>query len=442
VRPSGWSDGGARARHERGSECDRQNGDVVEPLLPALEGVRADVLDDDRLIRAVAAGRRRGDRPVYRRTELRWVDLRAGRRLQVVRYDDKQTFTSNVEPEQAAAAVQELLDQPYGNWHVETTDGTTQLRVTKHGGAQVHRSSPPVGVEAVRSHDRAKTRLLDPGDSFLRAVGISDDHGLVKPSRMAKYRQVEEFLRALEPVLPHARDAADDRLLRVVDLGCGNAYLTFAAYRWLTDQHGFDVLLVGVDVKAQARHRNSELAAKLGWADSVRFVEGTIEDADVGASPHVVFALHACDTATDDALARAVRWQAPVVLAAPCCHHEVQRQLASVATPKPYGPVNRHGILRERFADVLTDAVRAELLRLLGYRVEVIEFIESVHTPRNALLRAVQTGARPDPLRTAEYVELISQWGLQPALHARLEPEIEVALAANSVSEDPGRTWT
>jgi SAM-dependent methyltransferase len=406
----------------------RDNGGVVEPLMPALEGVRADVLDDDRLIRAVAAGRRRGDRPAFRRAELRWVELRAGRRLQVVRYNDRQAFTDNVEPEQAAAAVQELLEQPYGNWHVETTDGTTQLRVTKNGEAQVHRSARPAAVEAVRSHDRTKVRLLDPNDFFLRAVGISDDRGVVKPSRIAKYRQVEEFLRALEPVLPQARDAAGDRPLRVVDLGCGNAYLTFAAYRWLTDQQGLDVHLVGVDVKAQARHRNTELAAKLGWADSVRFVEGTIEDADVGPSPHVVFALHACDTATDDALARAVDWQAPVVLAAPCCHHDIQRQLANVATPRPYEPVNRHGILRERFADVLTDAVRAELLRLLGYRVEVIEFVESVHTPRNTLLRAVRTGAPPDPLRAAEYVELIAQWNLRPALHARLSGDVETAL--------------
>jgi SAM-dependent methyltransferase len=261
-------------------------------------------------------------------------------------------------------------------------------------------------------------------------VGISDGQGRIKPSRVDKYRQVEEFLRAIEPVLDRARDAAGDGSLRVVDLGCGNAYLTFAAYRWLTDRRGLDVRLVGVDVKSQARRHNTELAAALGWSDTVRFVEGTIADADVGFTPHVVFALHACDTATDDALARAVRWKAPVVLAAPCCHHDVQRQLSNVATPRPYGPVSRHGILRERFADVLTDVVRAELLRLLGYRVEVVEFVESKHTPRNTLLRAVRTGARMDPARATEYVELISEWGLQPALQARLASEVDAALAA------------
>jgi SAM-dependent methyltransferase len=428
VRPSRCSnEEPERGTSEDPSATDRMAG-VAEPLLPALAAVRAAVLDDERLIRAVAAGRRRGSPPVHRRAELRWVDLREGRRLQVVRYDERQAFTSNIEPEQAAAAVQELLDQPYGNWHVETTTGMTQLRVTKSGEAQVHRSTPPAGAAAVRSHDRAKARLLAPTDPFLRAVGISDSQGRIKPSRMDKFRQVEEFLRALEPVLGRARDAAGDGPLRIVDLGCGNAYLTFAAYRWLTDQHGLDIHLVGVDVKAQARHRNSELAVQLGWANSVRFVEGRIEDAEVGTAPHLVFALHACDTATDDALARAVRWQAPVVLAAPCCHHDVQQQLADSVTPSPYGPLSRHGILRERFADMLTDAVRAELLRLLGYRVEVIEFVESKHTPRNTLLRAVHTGAPPDQARAAEYVELIAQWGIQPALHTRLGDEVAAAL--------------
>ena len=172
-------------------------------------------------------------------------------------YDDRQAFTSNVEPENAAAAVQDLLAEPYGNWHVETTAGTTQLRVTKNGEAQVHWSARQVAAEPVRSHDRAKARLLDPTDPFLRAVGISDDRGRIKPSRMNKYRQVEEFLRAIEPVLGRARAAASDGPLRIVDLGCGNAYLTFAAYRWLTDQHGLEVRLVGVDVKSQARRRNT-----------------------------------------------------------------------------------------------------------------------------------------------------------------------------------------
>jgi SAM-dependent methyltransferase len=403
---------------------------MAEPLGPVLERVRADLLDADRLVRAVAAGRRRGEHPAYRRAELRWIDLRQGRRLQVVTYDDRQAFTSNVAGPDAARAVELLIDEPFGNWHVETVDGTVQVRVTKKGDAQVHIT--PVGpntAEPNRDHDRVKSRLLDPADPFLRAVGISDGQGRIRPGRRDKYRQVEEFLRALEPVLDHARAAAGEGPLRVVDLGCGNAYLTFAAYRWLTDRQGLDVDLVGVDVRAQARQRNSELARSLGWDDGIRFVEGTIEDFVPSDMPHVVLALHACDTASDDALASAVRWRTPVVLVAPCCHHDLQRQLLGSPPPRPNGPLARHAILRERFADVLTDAVRASLLRTLGYRVEVVEFVESVHTPRNTLLRAVRTDAAPDPAQIDEYTDLIAGWGVRPALHARLSDEVDAATA-------------
>ncbi len=395
---------------------------MPEPLRPALDRLRTDLLDTDRLIRGVAAGRRKGYRPPFRRVELRWVDLRGGRHLQVVSYDDHQAHTRNVPAGQAPSVVDDLLGQPYGNWHVDVVDGTTQLRVTKSGRAQVHRTSSPSRPAADRSHDRAKRRLIDPADPVLRAVGISDRDGRIKPSRRDKYRQIEEFLRALDPVLGVAVDAAGDDPLRVVDLGCGNAYLAFAAYRWL-ERAGVRAELIGVDVRAQARERNSRLAEELGWSERMRFVKSTIENVELPA-PHLVLALHACDTATDDALARAVRWQAPVVLAAPCCHHDMQRQLSHHAAPSPYGALTRHGILRERFADVLTDAVRASVLRLLGYRVEVVEFVDSVHTPRNTLLRAVRTGAAPQPRQLDEYVGLIDEWGIRPALAERLADEL------------------
>lgn len=395
---------------------------MPEPLQPVLAQVRSDLLDRDRLVRVVAAGRRRGRRPAYRRTDARWVDLREGPRLQVVEYGDQQAFTRNVVPAEAPAVVDALLAEPYGNWHVQTTEGTTQVRVTKSGEAQVHRSrSAPRPPD--RAHDRAKPRLLDPAAPFLSAVGISDAGGVVKPSRRDKFRQVEEFLRALEPVLESVAGAAGAGPVRVVDLGCGNAYLTFAAYHWLAERHGLDVRLTGVDVKAQARKRNTRLAESLGWSERLGFVEGTIAGAAVEHAPHLVLALHACDTATDDALARAVRWEAPVVLAAPCCHHDIQRQLRLAGgAPHPYSALTRHGILRERFADVLTDALRASLLRLAGYRVEVVEFVDSRHTPRNALIRAVRTGARPEAHQIREYEDLVAGWNVRPALAERLTP--------------------
>ncbi|MEV0157355.1 SAM-dependent methyltransferase [Micromonospora sp. NPDC050686] len=380
---------------------------MPEPLDAALTEVRA-LLLDPALTRAVAAGRRKGQRPSVVRAELRPVTLKAGPRIQISTSDGSRPYTRNVSPgAEADAAVDALLAEPFGNWHVETTGATLQLRVTKSGEAQVHRAAADRPAPAAEEHDRAKDWLLDPGDPLFAEIGGS----------AAKRRQVDAFLRALAATLPDDLDGP----LRVVDLGCGNAYLTFAAYRWLA-QRGLAVELVGVDVREDQRRRNTKLAQRLGWADRVRFVAGTIADAVVEPAPDLVLALHACDTATDEALARAVRWGARWVLAAPCCHHDLAAQLRSRPAPAPYELLTRQGILRERFADVLTDSVRAALLRLHGYRAEVVEFVDSQHTPRNLLIRARRTGAAPTPEQRAEYRTLVEQWQLTPRLETLLAP--------------------
>ncbi|WP_433314286.1 class I SAM-dependent methyltransferase [Micromonospora chersina] len=378
---------------------------MPEPLDAALSEVRA-LLLDPALTRAVAAGRRRGQRPSVVRAELRPVTLKGGPRLQISTSDGARPYTRNVAPGvEAGTAVDALLAEPFGNWHVETADSTIQLRVTKSGEAQVHRAAASRPTPEPGGHDRAKDWLLDPGDPIFAEIGGS----------AAKRRQVDAFLRALAATLP------DDLTgpLRVVDLGCGNAYLTFAAHRYLS-QRGLDVTLVGVDVREDQRRRNTELAERLGWADRVSFVAGTILDAQVEPAPDLVLALHACDTATDEALARALRWDARWVLAAPCCHHDVAAQLRARPAPRPYELLTRQGILRERFADVLTDALRAGLLRLHGYRAEVVEFVDSRHTPRNLLIRARRTGSAPTDDQRAEYRELVDQWGVTPRLETLL----------------------
>jgi SAM-dependent methyltransferase len=251
----------------------------------------------------------------------------------------------------------------------------------------------------------------------------------VKPSRQAKYRQVEELLRALGAAIDDATSSGALRVpteaepLQVVDLGCGNAYLTFAAHRYLSTVRGLPVRVVGVDVKQQSLDHNTEVARALGVADHARFVRGEIGSVALtalGGRPDVVLALHACDTATDDALAQAVRWQAPLVLAAPCCHNDVSAQLRQAEAPAPYSVLVRDGILRERFADTLTDALRAATLRLEGYRVDVMEFVESRHTPRNTLLRAVRHGAGGSAEARAELEQLTSSWHVRPRLQELL----------------------
>jgi len=390
---------------------------MPEPLDTVFAELRQLLLDPQSLVRAIASGRRHNAEVKWRRVELRPVQLKAGRRLQIVEYDERQAHTRNAGYEDdAGRAVDDLLALGFSNWHVKSVTAEIQVRITRKGEAQVHRVSERPADQNL-GHNRAKARLLDADDAFWQAVGIAGADGKVKPSRQDKYRQVEEFIRELDTVLKPELVPAG-RPLRVVDLGCGNAHLSFAAYRYLTKVRGLDVTLVGVDVKRQARERNNALAAQLGW-DGIRFVEGTIADAPVDGAD-VVLALHACDTATDDALARAVQWQAPVVLAAPCCHHDIQTQLRAHPAPGAYGMVTRHGILRERLADILTDAFRAALMRMAGYRVDVVEFVPSQHTPRNTMLRAIRTDTPPDAAVTAQYAELVETWGVRPHLAALL----------------------
>lgn len=383
------------------------------PLTTALDHVRDAVLSEGTLVRAVASGTRKGTTQPWRRVELRPVRLKAGARLQVVSYDERQAFTANVEwGAPAGERVGELLDQPFSNWHVETIAETLQLRVTKRGEAQLSRAAATgTQVLAPLANDRDARHLLAPDDPLFGVLGAN----------AAKRRQVDAFLRsvaATEASLPEGR-------VRVVDLGCGNAYLTFAAYRCLRGSHEVD--LVGVDSKQQSREHGTSLAESLGISDSVRFVESTIAEAPIDGAD-LVLALHACDTATDEALARAVQASAKVILVAPCCHHDLQRQLQDNPVPSPYAVLTRHSILRERFVDVLTDALRASILRLLGYRVEVVEFVAAEQTPRNVLLRAIRTGAAPTTEQVAEYLALIAEWQVHPALATLLAAELNPLL--------------
>jgi SAM-dependent methyltransferase len=393
---------------------------MSEPLQGALARMRAAILDEQTLVRAVASGRQRGATPSWRRAEMRYVDLSAGRHLQITTYDEAQAHTHNHRVGEAAgAALDGLLDQPFGNWHVDTTSESHQLRVTKKLEAIVH--SRAQAAEQDPSHDKDKARLLPADDPVFRALGLSDHEGRMKPSRQGKYRQVEEFLRILDASISeamdkgHLRHPTAEEPLRVVDLGCGNAYLTFVTERFLRHARDLPVHLTGVDQREQSRDHNRATADGLGV--DATFVAASIGEFDLDRSPDVVLALHACDTATDDALARAVGWETPLVLAAPCCHHDIAAQLRRTPTPAPYAALTRDGILRERFADTLTDGLRASLLRLAGYRVDVMQFVGSQHTPRNTLLRAVRTG-RPAPGGSTrrEYDELVATWGVRPRL--------------------------
>jgi SAM-dependent methyltransferase len=368
----------------------------------------------DSLVRVVLSGRRRNMQTPNERIDIRPVALKDGLAIQVSHSDGRQMTSKNYSPHEAPFA--QLLRAGYANVLLEHTQGSLALRITKKGEALVHRES---GVrEQDLSHDRTKSRLLDATDPFLVAVGISDAKGHVKPSKMDKYKQVEEFLRLLMPTLTsaisagHIHKPTESNPLTIVDLGCGHAYLTFAAHQYLRSQ-GVAVKVIGIDVRGAARDRNNEIARQLGIERTIEFRAEEIADTTL-KSADISIALHACDTATDDAIAWTVNADAKLALIAPCCHHDIQTQMNDI--PEPWSLLTRNGIMKERLGDLLTDALRMQIMKLRGYRVEAIEFVGGEHTPRNLMIRAVKTGALADAADEAKYEQMLALWKVKPAL--------------------------
>jgi SAM-dependent methyltransferase len=369
------------------------------------------ISDQDNFVRAVLSGRRRNMQTQYERIDIRPVQLKDGLKLQLVMSEEKQDTTKNIDID--GSKILELLNGGYANILVEFTTGSYSLRITKKGEALIHEAK---GVfERFVSHDRTKERLLDASDPFLIEVGISDHKGSIKPSMQDKYRQVEEFLRILEPALPKKKEK-----FSIVDLGCGHAYLTFATHQYLR-KSGVDAHVIGIDVRENSRDRNNAIAKKLGITDSIEFRAEEISETAI-TTADIAIALHACDTATDDAIAWGVQHGVQLLLIAPCCHHDLQVQMQDI--PEPWPMLTRHGIMRERLGDLLTDSFRTQILKLLGYRVDAIEFVGGEHTPRNLMIRATKTGAKPEPIDIARYKEMLAQWNVNPALAQRLAKEL------------------
>ena len=387
-------------------------------LVDAINDACAHILNTNTLVRVVLSGRRRNMTPDFERIDIRPVEIKGSVALQLSYSDGRTKSVKNLYIEEQP--ILKLLASGYANILVEHTSGSMSIRITKSGDALVHFEKMELTQDL--SHDKKKVRLLDPADPFLLEVGIADYKGVIKPTKQDKYLQVEEFLRLLIPTVHsaigagHIHQPTNTHPLKIVDLGCGHAYLTFAAHQYL-HSIGIPVKITGIDVRTASRDRNNAIAEKLGITSTISFraeeiAITTAEDADIA------IALHACDTATDDAIAWAVNGDVKLMLIAPCCHHDIQTQM--LITPEPWGALTKFGLMKERLGDLLTDSMRAQILRIVGYRVEVIEFIGGEHTPRNLMIRALKTGAAPDAIDTQRYREMCNQWGVTPVLEGKI----------------------
>ena len=264
-------------------------------------------------------------------------------------------------------------------------------------------------------HNRQKHYILKEGIPvpFLQDLGVMTGDGKVVRTKYDKFRQINRFLELIEDVLP-ALDARREN--RIIDFGCGKSYLTFAMYYYLHELKGYPVRITGLDLKKDVISRCSRLAESYGY-DNLEFCHGDIADYSGADQVDMVVTLHACDTATDYAMAKAVAWGAKVILSVPCCQHELNRTMENPLLK----PVFQYGIIKERMAALYTDALRAQLLEHQGYRTQILEFIDMEHTPKNLLIRAVWDGRPKDNL--GEIGEILEFLHVKPLLYRLLEED-------------------
>ena len=357
---------------------------------------------DENLEQLILSGPRKGLEE--KKVRIRPVLLKGQLKFQAEIFRGTQAFHENLGKEEAIARILGWMENTFCQLQLTAPEGAVNVLVSKKGhmtvkekrkasvSGKAQAGACETGACSVKKtnleHNRKKAYLLEEGRPvpFLVDLGVMTPEGRVVHARYDKFRQINRFLEFIEDIIPAL---PKDRELTILDFGCGKSYLTFAMYYYLRERCGLDVRIIGLDLKKDVIRRCGELARRYGY-DKLTFLEGDIAGYEGCSQVDVVVTLHACDTATDYALYKAVKWNARVILSVPCCQHELNGQLRN----ETLAPVLKYGLLKERIAALLTDGLRAELLEQQGYDTQILEFIDMEHTPKNILIRAVKRPER------------------------------------------------
>lgn len=352
-----------------------------------------EILNGD-FIRAVISSPRKKEGIL--KVKVRPVEKKGRLLFQLESFTKTQAFHENLEADAARERIKKYMEE-FQQMQAETVKETWTVLVSKKGKVTVKRRKQKDAVQqADRSHNRKKQYILQEGIPvpFLKDLGVMTDDGKIARTKTDKFRQINRFLEFIEDILPGLDKG---RELTILDFGCGKSYLTFAMYYYLQELKGYDIRIIGLDLKEEVIAHCRKLAEKYGYK-KLDFLVGDIADYNGVERVDMVVTLHACDTATDYALAKAVGWNAQVILSVPCCQHEVNIQITEKIRRESregdalisLSPVLDYGLLRERFSALVTDGLRAKYLEGMGYETQVLEFIDMEHTPKNILLRAVK----------------------------------------------------
>lgn len=338
--------------------------------------------------------------------------------IQAEEFRGKQAFHKNLELKEASSYLTDLMEHSFKQAQVETEGWTGQMLVSKKGKAsvKVKKKTETVQNSALEaawkkglSHNRKKRYIIEEGTAvpFLVDLGVQTKEGKIVNSRYDKFRQINRFLEFIEDILPKLDKSRENVIL---DFGCGKSYLTFAMYHYLKELKGYPVRIIGLDLKDDVIKKCNDLASRYGY-EKLSFYTGDIASYEGVDHVDMVVTLHACDVATDYALEKAVRWGAKVILSVPCCQHELNAQMENELLK----PIFQYGIIKERTAALYTDALRAQILESVGYRTQILEFIDMEHTPKNLLIRAVKQGNPKDNKNELEAI--MKELHIKPMLY-------------------------
>lgn len=333
------------------------------------------------------------------KVRVRPVMLKGGMVFQAEELTEKQAFHRNLTREEGVSYLLGLMESGFKQAEVESSRGQARVLVGKKGTVTIKvkkNQQKMVAAPNVASHNRQKRYILEEGKpvAFLEDLGVMTADGKVVRSRYDKFRQINRFLEFIEDILPRLNKSRENV---IIDFGCGKSYLTFAMYYYLHELKGYEVRIIGLDLKQDVIDHCNRLSVAYGF-DKLKFYHGDIASYDGVDHVDMVVTLHACDTATDYALEKAVKWDASVILSVPCCQHELNKQMDN----ELLRPVLQYGLIKERMAALYTDALRAEILENRGYRTQILEFIDMEHTPKNILIRAVKQGGPKDNRKEIE----------------------------------------
>lgn len=332
-----------------------------------------------------------------------------------------QAFHKNFTRTEAEEQFTRLMEEQFGRCEIQSEKGWAQVLSSKRGTITIKRKTAQKlmgGQEKIResspessrrlSHNRKKSYLLEEGVPvpFLVDLGVMTKEGKVVHAKYDKFRQINRFLEFIDDILPNL---SKERENTIIDFGCGKSYLTFAMYYFLKEQQGYPIRIIGLDLKEEVIRRCNELAERYHFTQ-LKFYPGDIASFEGISQVDMVVTLHACDTATDYALAKAVNWGAKVILSVPCCQHQWNQQMKNDLMK----PVTQYGLLKERMAALYTDGIRAEILEHFGYRTQILEFIDMEHTPKNILIRGVKQGGPKDNLEQIR--DILDFWQVEPEL--------------------------